>query len=805
MLAEASKTPRYNWLILLPLAGILIGIYAFTYSGRIESGDTLSLFNATASMVDYGDVLLDKSAAENPPTGDTLPSAYPLASVEVEPLQLILSAPLYWLAAHIPGIGLVHAVWFFNIWVGVATALLLYVYAITLGYRPLVGVIAALALGLGTLMWPYSRTFFREPLAGLFILITALSAERWRMARYRSIPLFVLSIVMLVGAFLAKEAVVFALPAFIIILAPAISVPNSVIRLALILFLLLISILLISTIAANLISFTPIYELIASVLRRTPQQVTTMHRALHSYLLSVGGSVWGTSPVLLLGIPALVLLYCAQRYRYPLALLSVLFAFVLGYAFLRGDHWFGGLSWPPRFLIPAVPILVLGTLPVWDRALNVPVRRWWVGGVLLVSLYSLWVQFSAVSYTWGKYVDLLPPEANRLLEWSGGLNEVRYLRWVLLPKIWGGEPFDFAWVRVEVMAWPIACVIVVALSAWWLYRLITLKVVLPRSTVSRVGQFIAYPVALVLLVGLGLVSINSDIVYAGANAALRSTLPLLAENTSKDDVLLLSNNEYESFFLNHGKLPLPRVISLPDAPGERPNEGQEPLVRSTNPDALLVKSSVPLIHSLAKYRSTLWLLSDFGIWQPWAVRPVERFMVSHYYPIRELASNPVDTRIRLIEYSTIPAPDPFAFRGPDHISHLQFGDPIQLVGFTLPVGDTYHAGDILPISLYWRTNDVLDRNYTIAYFVADATDTVVAQGEDAQPAWGFAPTSGWKVGVPQWDNRALRLPATLPAAEYQIWLRVYQSDDNTVRLQVTGDTAQDPTLAVLPVKIQVVE
>lgn len=805
MLAKASKTPRYNWLILLPLAGILIGIYAFTYSGRIESGDTLSLFNATASMIDYGDLLLDKSAADTPPTGDTPPSAYPLASVEVEPLQLILSAPLYWLASHIPGIGLVHAVWFFNIFVGTAIALVLYIYTITLGYRPIVGVVAALALGLGTLMWPYSRTFFREPLAGLFILLTTLSVERWRMSRYRSIPLFVLSIVMLVGAFLAKEAVVFALPAFIIILAPAISVPKSVIRLALALFLLVIGILLISTIAANLISFTPVYELIASVLRRTPQQVTTMHRALHSYLLSVGGSVWGTSPVLLLCIPALVMLYCAQRYRYPLALLTVLFAFVLGYAFLRGDHWFGGLSWPPRFLIPAVPILMLGTLPVWDRALNVPVRRWWGIGVLLVCIYSLWVQLSAVSYTWGKYVDLLPPEANRLLEWSGGLNELRYLRWVLLPGLWGGEPFDFAWVRVEANAWPIVCVVVVGVNAWWLRRLITMKVIPPRSMFIRLGQFTAYLVALVLLIGLGLVSINSDIAYAGANAALRSTLPLLAETTSKDDVLLLSNNEYESFFLNHGKLPLPRVISLPDAPGERPNEGQEPLVRSTNPDALLVKSSVPLIHSLAKYRSTLWLLSDFGIWQPWAVRPVERFMVSHYYPIREISSNPVDTRIRLIEYSTIPAPDPFAFRGPNHLTQLTFGASIQLVGFTLPLADTYRAGDILPISLYWRTNEVLDHNYTVAYFVADAAGQVVAQGEDAQPAWGFAPTSGWQVGVPQGDNRALRLPTTVPEGEYQIWLRLYQSNDSSVRLHVAGGTAQDPTLAVLPVKIQVVE
>ncbi len=805
MLAAASNTPRYNKLILLPLAGILIGVYAFTYSGRIESGDTQSLFNATASMVDYGDLLLDKSAADTPPNGDTPPSSYPLASVEVEPLQLILSAPLYWLASQIPGIGLVHSVWFFNILVGTATALVFCVYTIALGYRPVVGVVASLALGLGTLFWPYSRTFFREPLAGLFILLTALSAEQWRLSRYRSIQFFVLTIGTLVGAFLAKEAVVFALPAFVIILTPSIPISKSLIRLALILFLVVIAVFLLSTIAANLISFSPIYEFTASILKRTPQQIATMHRALHSYLLSVGGSVWGTSPVLLLAVPGIVMLYRSQRYQYALALIALCFAFVLGYAFLRGDHWFGGLSWPPRFLIPAVPALMLGTLPVWDKVLRTPIRRWWFIGVAVICLYGLWVQFSAVSYTWGTYLNLLPPEANHLLEWGGGLNEVRYLRWALLPTLWGGEPFDFAWVRVGVSMWPIVCVSIVVLSGVWLFRLVRRQGDSVRSNLFQVGQFIAYIAVLVGIIGLGLLSINSDIDYAGSNAALRSILPVLAENTSKNDVLLLSNNEYETFFLNHGKLPLPRVISLPDAPGERPNEGQEPLVHSTNPDALLVKSSVPLIHSLAKYRSTLWVLSDFGIWQPWAVRPVERFMVSHYYPIRELTSDPIDTRIRLIEYSTVPAPDSFAFRGPDQLTELQFGDSIQLSGFTLPSGNTYRAGDVLPISLYWRSDDVLERDYTVAYFVADLTGTVVAQGEDSQPAWGFAPTSGWHVGVPQWDNRALRLPAALPSGDYQIWLRVYQSDDNSIRLPVIGDTAQDPSLAVLPIEILVTQ
>jgi hypothetical protein len=316
-----------------------------------------------------------------------------------------------------------------------------------------------------------------------------------------------------------------------------------------------------------------------------------------------------------------------------------------------------------------------------------------------------------------------------------------------------------------------------------------------------------FPVSLVALIGLGLRLINDDVLYSGSNPSLRSVLPLIQSNTQSGDVLLLADNEYEPFFLNHGKLAHPRVISLPDPPGEQPSPEQPPEIRSTNPDVLLLKTSVPLIYNLAQFHSTLWLMADFGPWHPWAIRPVERFMVTHYYPIRELTPDPPDPRIRLIEYSTIHAPDPFAFRGPDNLTDLRFGDSIRLIGFTLPRGLTYLGGPntIVPISLYWQSDAPLRNDYTVAYFVADSGGNVVAQGTDTQPAWGFAPASSWKVGVPQWDNRALRLPANIPVGEYSIWLRLYQSNDNTQQLPVTAGDVKDTTIGILPLKITVVD
>ncbi len=804
MIFDSQKKDRH-WLFVFTLVGILLGAYAFTYSGRIESGDTLTLFNATGSVVDFGDVLLDKTSADNPPFTTTPPSFYPLASAEVEPVQLLLTAPLYWLAEHIPGIGLVHAVWFFNIFICTAIVIAFYFYSLALGYRPLVGVTAALILGLGTILWPYSKTFFREPLACLFILLAALSMERWRGKQYRSIVYFLVSAVALAAAFLTKEAVIFALPSLVIIVAPAISFPKRLINILLALFLVVVGVLLLSTVFAGSIPFPTLYERVAAILHRSPQQIATAHQALHTYLLSVGGSVWGTSPVLLLVIPGLAILYRRQEYRYLLSIVAIVFAFALGYAVLRGDHWFGGLSWPSRFLIPVIPFVMLGALPMLDKVLRIGARWWVVFGIVAVCVYSLWVQISAVSYDWGVYINLLPPEANGLVEWGGGLNMIRYLRWVLIPTQWGhaSPDFDFAWVRVGVSWWPVVCVVVVLICVVWLSNLLRNRPQPKIFLFYRRRMLVLFPILMLFLMGLGLRSINDDGIYSGSNHSLRAVLPLIQSNTQAGDVLLLADNEYEPFFLNHGKLAYPRVISLPDPPGEQPSPEQPPVIRSTNVDALLLKTSVPLIYNLAQFHPTLWLMADFGPWHPWAVRPVERFMVTHYYPIRELAPDPPDPRVRLIEYSTSHAPDPFAFRGPDYLSDLRFGESISLKGFNLPSGLSYKSGEVVPISLYWQSDNTLNHDYTIAYFVSDETGSNRVQGEDRQPAWGFAPTSGWKPNVPQWDNRALRLPTDLPAGEYEIWIRLYQTDDGSVQLPVTGTNVKDNTIGILPVQITV--
>jgi hypothetical protein len=177
-------------------------------------------------------------------------------------------------------------------------------------------------------------------------------------------------------------------------------------------------------------------------------------------------------------------------------------------------------------------------------------------------------------------------------------------------------------------------------------------------------------------------------------------------------------------------------------------------------------------------------------------------MAAHYYPLREITVSP---DVRLIEYSTVRAPEPFAFRGPDMLTDLVYGDSMQLIGYTLPEGATYAPGQALPLSLYWQAIARIEEDYTVAWFLADEAGVVVTQGMDSHPAGGFEHTSEWQVGVPIWDNRALRLPAELTAGDYGLWVKVYTFDETGAAqdLAVTGATVRDDAIGVLPTAIEI--
>ncbi|MEK7277424.1 MAG: phospholipid carrier-dependent glycosyltransferase, partial [Chloroflexota bacterium] len=156
-------------MVLAALTGLLFGVYLLTASLTFVSGDELFLFDATESFARHRSVLLSE-------TSDLV---WP-GEASSEPGLPLLAAPIYWLANGFRGVGNVHATLLFNPLITALTAALVFLYARQLAFSRAMAVAVALAYGLTTIAWPYTKTFFREPLATLTLFASALCLLHWR-------------------------------------------------------------------------------------------------------------------------------------------------------------------------------------------------------------------------------------------------------------------------------------------------------------------------------------------------------------------------------------------------------------------------------------------------------------------------------------------------------------------------------------------------------------------------------------------------------------------------------------------------
>ncbi len=83
----------------------------------------------------------------------------------------LLAVPLYWLGMLLPWVGNLQVTMLLNPLLTAATALLLFLWTVRLGYGKGTGLTLALLFGLGTMAWPYAKTFFGEPLSALALLL----------------------------------------------------------------------------------------------------------------------------------------------------------------------------------------------------------------------------------------------------------------------------------------------------------------------------------------------------------------------------------------------------------------------------------------------------------------------------------------------------------------------------------------------------------------------------------------------------------------------------------------------------------
>jgi hypothetical protein len=283
-----------------------------------------------------------------------------------------------------------------NVFVSAAAVWLLFAAALSLGFGRGVSLVLAFLMGLASPLWPYSKTFFGEPMAASALLVFLLLAVRYRNSGRASF---------LFGAGLALSAMMLIKVAHAVYLAAAVPWMVTVVRRraagpirALGLFALGLGSMLPVILAYNYVRFGTILE----------TGYSSKIDFTHPFVRGFAGLLVSPGRGLLLYFPlaAAAILLLVLRWRKDAALhgwiLGMLGITALFYA--KWWSWEGGWCWGPRFFVPILPLLMLPLgygFEGWRR------HRVWAGVLLVVAVASAVVAFSGTLVSFDDYYTLM--------------------------------------------------------------------------------------------------------------------------------------------------------------------------------------------------------------------------------------------------------------------------------------------------------------------------------------------------------------------------------------------------------------
>jgi hypothetical protein len=424
---------------------VLLAVYGLSYSGRFSTDDEHILASRSLSLAFQGRLNDDRVLGNNRIfTYQALPAELASQSLAIEPLQSLFGAGLARLALHLDN-GRVQTLFLLNILAVAMTTLCVFAAVRVLGYPDRTALITALFFGLGTQAWVYTRTFFRDPLAMLFLTFAwtcALQLNRTTSKRSRLLAGTGILLGLALGI-LTKNTVTIALPVVAILLIPfwkSLRVNEKLplrVRLVrpgvLLPVLIALAGLLVLLLAAQgpLARFSLTYYRQVLVLFITNPHPHFLP-ALFGPLVSPGKSLFLYSPVLLLSLAAL-----PKKRIEALAAWVYVLLLVLAQALFYDDNWWGAVNWGLRFLVPALPLLAIATAGVIDQVLQL--SKGWVWIALLGEL-SVLVQLIGISTPLGEYYRYISHAAGTLGVW-----DPRYsaLVWTA-SRVISGDQWDLA-------------------------------------------------------------------------------------------------------------------------------------------------------------------------------------------------------------------------------------------------------------------------------------------------------------------------------------------------------------------------
>ena len=745
-----------------------------TYGGEFISTDEAYLFDATESLARRGNLELNLTT-----------SVRPMMAQDSEPMHAIAAAPLFWLVERLPGVGMVHGMLLFNNLVTAAAAGLLFFYGLALGYRAGAALVVAALFGVGTIAWPYSKTFFSEPLLSFWLLLSAYTLERWRQAfdaTGKGWRWLAAGGGAFAAALLTKQAGILALPALLVVVVPGSltaaaasltavrarrSRPLRATRPALVIGAAA------AALAAASLVFTGLGERIVTAAGRA--DLTWLLEASLGYTISPGKSIFIYSPTLVLGLIGILALARRKQRRQAAVPLAMALSFVLGYAVLHKANWMGGLGWGARYMVPLTAFLLLPALPVIERLLAKG-PTWARVAATYLALLSVGVQvLGTIMPVHNYYFWIRGGTAWDVGVWAPAQTHL-FINFVLF-RLFGNRDVAW-WVLGRDLSIPTLCAALMAAA------LAAMVYFWRRGRVAG-RQVVALAAASAMLLGgLWVFALTRytarDDRYLVSDAALGAMLDYLGQHAAPDDVVLLSNPRYQLFFYNFNKAQRLYIVPLPNSPGDQADFEPTPLRPSDNPDHLVEWRIPRVVHDKADAHDTLWLVVDANRYVPGSVRAVEQWMARHYFPIDQYEVTP---QVRVVRYSAADPPPPSVPPWPARRAGAVFAGTFTLIGYDL-IGEPYRPGDAVNVSLLWRVERAPDTDYTVGLFVIGPDGAPVAE-RHSEPVGGFGQTYFWKPGEVWRDNHALRLPERLSPGVYTLRLILYTWRDGA-RLPVAG-------------------
>lgn len=756
-----SQPPVVRRRLAIWLGLFLFSVYLLSYRGGFHSVDEVSMFAVTESLVKFGRLNTDQIAWTQWTTSQAEAQGFfgPQGHVySKKGLALSLAqAPLYWLARHLPGLGMLQTVSLLNAGVTAVTGSLLLMFLWRLGYAPSIAVTVSLMFGLATIAFVYAKYLFSEPLAGCLLLLTTYMLFTYRQeGGLRHVGIAGLAAGL---AVLTRANNLFLLPIFGLYLTWVVrpdwsKLPKinglkkklshliSHTGLPLMVFSLSAALSGIILMAYNDARAGDPFQTGYDLTLFTPNVWLGLYKLLFSPLR--GFFIY--SPLLLLSLPG----WWHLRRQQPAE--AWLMASCVGITLALFSAWSSGegLSWGSRFLVPLVPFFALCLAPV----IRLMTQRWWLTiTVWILGLLSGIIQLLAITINPWVFLNHLQTRfgGEFFLENTAALYNFRYSQIVGQWQFFEATNSDLVWWQpweFDGLAFGLSLSLVLLTGG-----------LLARTIIQPASRFEGFMLLLMIPLMLGSIYFllaryaQTDRQFGPPVDPYTQALETAYQQTGPTVPILTVAPYHYHVPMNRFQPAVPLIGLAQQSPPLPATAG--PLLRqaTTDPEVWLVTVGFP--PASPRNATEQWLtFTSYKAHETWF------------------------DEVRLVRYSTV---EPTLYQA----LNVTLGEEIWLLDATFrPTGQ---PSQHLTVKLTWRPIRRPTADYNLFLQLLDSTGHLVAQ-HDGPPNGGYTNTSTWFVGQTIVSRSAVALPADLPPGNYRLIAGLYQPDTGH---RLPTDTGED--------------